>query len=254
MVSVKLPVTRLKSVANHYFFNRAGFRVYGVNASIDDNCMIDIIGPPGVGKSWLIKQLASNGMVSKKESAFHKVLTESPFHASLLKLSSDDKLDLDVLRKKAGKLLYDLNVSHSPGIYLIDEGVSHHFASELVRLHSNSRDEFLSLVSKRAVINLSASPTLIVDRIESRAAQLGYIAGCQRGLGRKELIDFTAEALRVRHQLCSLLSMEHRPVLELEMLEDSCLSGLVDKVEQFIVRVSICPHGLRQSVEHYPIV
>ncbi|XKE44006.1 AAA family ATPase [Halomonas organivorans] len=198
--------------------------------------MIDLVGPPGVGKSWLVKQLSAAGIFKKKSSSFYKVCTKSSAHSKLLMLSARAITDLDVLRKKNIKLIYDLNVSQTPGAHLVDEGVSHHFTNELIQLHAESRDLFLTLTAKRAVINLFASPSLVVDRIETRAAHGGYMAGCQLGMGRNELLDFTEKAMKSRHDLCSVLSEENCPVLELEIGIDS--SFATTEVIRFIEELS----------------
>ena len=199
----------MKTIITNVFYNRAGFDVYRYGICESVPFVVDVIGPPGVGKSRLIKCLIKENVLNGKRQKFDKTRTVCKSRAFLLSLASTRLNDISILQKKATKILYDLNIHSTTSIVLVDEGLCQHFMNELCLLANERPNDFNLIMKKRAMINLTASPRLINDRIRDRTERGGALRSYHKHKTEEQLSRFNTQFLEQSEAL-ALLMMENK--------------------------------------------
>lgn len=207
----------MKNILAGYLYNRAGFKAYRLHQSPLSSIAFDVIGPPGVGKSFFIKALISGGVVDNRPHRFSKEMRVCSSRSKLLSLLALNRDDLEVLRRKSAKLLYDLNIMSSSSHFIIDEGICHHFAGELIQLSETSREDFLTIMRGRGVINLTAPPEIITSRIGIRYRRTGKLLDFHKEKSEHELHEYNSTALHQREELCGLMREAGCPTITLDV-------------------------------------
>ncbi len=221
----------MKATIERFLYNRAGFKAYRYNNHSHSSYIVDLVGPPGIGKTTLIKALIERSLIQAENDSFDKKERVCKSRARLLSLAALNQGDIATLQRKAVKLIYDLNISQSRKGYVVDEGLSHHFANELCSMFLESPDDFKLLMQRRAVINLTASPETICSRIRIRGNKTGRLLPCHQDKSDEELVIFNTEALRGREYLATCMKEAGYPILTVNM--EGARELAVDHIEVF---------------------
>ncbi|WP_146218680.1 hypothetical protein [Halomonas sp. LBP4] len=235
----------MKTTITNFFYNRAGFNVYSIRPEISPNFIVDLVGPPGIGKSYLIRAMIKASLIHPGRERFDKNRRVCASRAKLLSLTALQVDDVEVLQRKTGKLLYDLNVTCCEASVIIDEGVSHHFTNELIELSQSSPNDFDKIMQGRAIINLTATPELINSRILYRDEKQGFMRPCHKGKTDKDLIMLNRRLLERRAALTSIMEKNGLPTLTIKA---------EDKDDKIIEQVTNFFLSLRSSVGNYKTV
>lgn len=223
----------MKPVIDRFFFNRVGFNVYRYDKSNPFSPrVVDMIGPPGIGKTSILRSMIEKSIIHSDKKKFDKVKRVCASRARLLSLAAVSLDDLEILQRKALKLLYDLNMSDCREILLVDEGISHHFTSELCELFRINKEGFERIMQRRAIVNLTAPPELITRRIRHRSERNGGLLSFHREKSDKELNEFNIEAMKIRETLTALMKEVGFPTLTVDMLREE--STVVECIEEFL--------------------
>lgn len=195
----------MKTALTNFLYNRTGFNVHRLASKLLPNLTIDLVGPPGVGKSYLMRTMIKASLIHAEKEKFNKSRRLCPSRAKLLSLAALQMADIEVLQRKALKLLYDLNVTCCGASVIVDEGISHHFTNELIELSRSSTSDFDNIMHGRAIINLTATPELISSRIIERDKGQGVMRSFHKGKTDKELRTVNLLALQQRAVLMSIM-------------------------------------------------
>lgn len=226
----------MKPVIDRFFFNRVGFNVYRYNKTeAISPCVVDIIGPPGIGKSSLFQRMIEKSIIHSDKQKFYKRKRACASRAHLLSLAAAGLDDIEILQRKALKLLYDLNVADCRGILLVDEGISHHFTSELCDLVKINKEDFERIMKRRAIVNLTAPPELITMRIRHRAERNGSLLSFHREKSDEELNEFNVEVMKIRATLTALMKESGFPALTVDLGREErtaveCIEGFLSSL------------------------
>ncbi|MDI5986117.1 hypothetical protein QLQ85_15075 [Halomonas sp. M4R5S39] len=231
----------MKDTISNIFYNRAGFSVYRWRICDSVPLVVDLIGPPGIGKSYLIKCLIKKSVIHASRQKFDQTRRVCISRAYLLSLAATRLDDIGVLQKKSIKILYDLNIHSANWGVLVDEGLSQHFINELCEMSIDSPDNFDFIMRRRAVINLAASPTFINNRIRDRAAKSGALLSYHKGKTDEELSRFNMKFLEKGENLTLLMKERYFPAVTIDasMNDDIVVEQIVDFLSSLTVNVLI---------------
>lgn len=172
---------------------------------------VEFIGPSGVGKSTFCeayRQVSSipwghAGDIAGLRLVGGETELDGSIHWRLLskKLEYLDRQPLN--RFRSAKLMYyfsqvayqDLTLFYSEGptVFLLDEGICHNFAGQLIELDSS---DFQRIMSSRALVYVRPrDPDLVVHRIRKRARETGFMVTHHIGLDHAGLVRIVEESL-----------------------------------------------------------
>jgi hypothetical protein len=218
--------------------------------------VLELIGPSGVGKTTLYRNLQpviDSSWQGPAGSIFEAVkLNEYPDspHFKLLskKLESLESRAINsvqktvLLRYFTGVVLVDYEMHcvpspHTPPLiqasaskYLLDEGLLHNFAKELLDLEDK---DFISLVNNKSVIYLRPKVAdLVVSRILKRTKEGGHTVAHHQGLNYDELKQLTDATIKNLDSLIGRLKIHGCRVLVLRA--DSEIELLLPSVQDFL--------------------
>ena len=206
---------------------------------------VEFIGPSGVGKSTFCeayRQVSSipwghAGDIAGLRLVGGETELDGSIHWKLLskKLEYLDRQPLN--RFRSAKLMYyfsqvvslDLMLFYSegPAIFLLDEGICHNFAGQLIELNET---DFRYIMSGRALVYVRPrDPELVVYRIRKRAMETGFMVTHHIGLDHAGLVQMVEESLGRFGKLMEKLQAYHIPhcVLDAEYsitdAQEACL-------------------------------
>lgn len=194
----------VKQIVEDLYYERTAYRTYRTCKPRASLAMVEIIGPPGVGKSFTIAMLRKQGVIATDRRIVRFSAIRSEAHAYLLKLCCERReTDLKLLKRWANKLHYDalLSASVPDRTAVIDEGVSHQFPGELVALHDYSAELFKKFYLGRGLIYLSAPQDQVLSRVRSRAREDGKLLPYHEGRTDSEISSMTKKTVEKQEML-----------------------------------------------------
>ncbi len=227
----------MKDAISNILYNRAGFSVYRWRIFDSVPLVVDLIGPPGIGKSHLIKCLIKKNAIHASRQKFDQARRVCISRAYLLSLAAMRLDDIGVLKNKSIKILYDLNIHSADWGVLVDEGLSQHFITELCEMSSDRPDNFDFIMRRRAVINLTASPTFINNRIRDRAAKTGTLLSYHKEKTDQELSSFNIKFLEGSEKLALLMKKRDFPVISIDASMND--DAIVDHIVHFLTSSTV---------------
>jgi len=195
----------LKSVfgSNHYVFERNWVDKYLDN----DIKVVNMIGPPAVGKSTSINKQLDDNVLSLRRKKLLKPLDSDGIYNHLLKSHCKRVRTLKEFNDRISDVIYDSNIVEMSifenDVVLIDQGVPHFFYRELIHLYESDIDAFKSFVSRRGLVLLVAEPELILKRKKRRENETGKLIKSHKGKTDSEIIDFTRNITSIYKKLFS---------------------------------------------------
>lgn len=214
---------RLYSLRKHFYYKNPP------DNGRPDRTIIDVIGPPGVGKTTIIKHLLKNGIIGRKRIpvlGLHELCNlNDPLFASHPKLifqkeksNYKNARKLHGLQKKLNILFSDIYLKEkntTNKVLLVDEGVGHHFTSKLIALSDSDPDTFNSIMSYRAFVFLSASPEIITERVVERRDSVGKIIPAHKNMEADALFLHSKKTLALRRELYQKTQSAGVPCIEI---------------------------------------
>jgi len=222
----------MKYFFENWFYNRSAFKAYRVKGNIKKVKVIDVFGPPGIGKTTFLMALQKAGVIEKKRVFIDFKEQDSSPHALLLSAAALKHVNLLTLKRKANKLHFDINIQNGNSCYLVDEGISHQFTTQLLGLYTENRHAFDDFCSTRAAINLSAPVSLINERINLRHNKSGVLNKHHKGKSTLQLEEFQKKLLEKRKLLCEAYESAGMPVLTIDT--SYCSDDLIIKTKFFL--------------------
>lgn len=199
--------------------------------------IIEFIGPSGVGKTTLCKELLrTRGAGDRWRSA-----------SEALRYGGGERSEDDTVNKKYEQLLQlkleqvctmnspyairfevlsyfhrvvvqekEFNRELAKADVVLDEGICHNFMEELLKLHELDPVSLAALIAKRIVINCVGNPSNVVARIRSREAQ-GRLMALHREKDNDELLAMIKLEMEQKKELVRVLREFHVPCLEVDV-------------------------------------
>ncbi len=185
--------------------------------------IIEIIGPPGIGKSTVLKTLNKEGIISSIPTP-HWIIDEylqsfsnfDPEYIELIQAATKKIKDLRRLKQHLYWLMHEkylLETARENRFYMVDEGLGHHFNSALVELSIHNRDSFFRLMQNRAMIFLKSNPETITQRIIQRNKSSGIIRIQHRNKNMDLLTLENQKKLASKKKLFQQLSEINTPAI-----------------------------------------
>lgn len=217
------------------FFVHKNYYVHkGREKKDSDRKIIEIIGPAGVGKSTFINQVKKKGLISKYKvpklnikDAFNNKDLDVDFHAKIFNLKVNNEFaEGQGLHRFQDMLLWLMRDQylHLPKNqckrFLVDEGLGHHFTSELIEAHNADPGLFEAVVDKRCFVALASTPEIIAGRIMGRKKAKGQILPYHDGLTAKQLEAYLSHRLANIECLMNLAKNAGVPCLTINTNDD----------------------------------
>ncbi len=232
------------------FPSKSYFRLDYVVKRSNTTYIIEIIGPAGIGKSTFIKQLKRKGIIRRysaprlniKDAVKNKNSNLS-FHAKLFRLKVEKETQegkgLSRFQDMLQWLFRDqyLQLPQNQGkIFIVDEGLGHHFTSELLVAAHSDPDLFHAATKNRGIIALKAKPKTMAERIMARKEKTKHILPYHQDKNADQLEAYLNERLMNIKSLVSAAQRAGIPCMEINLEEDVALN--LKKVESFLTTFS----------------
>lgn len=209
---------------------------------------VELVGPPGVGKSTIFQLLMnSKNKHDKWMSRTHflklidRVESLSLEYKILLKLKDtiihqkEHVATVPQVNKQKlmnwNRIVDDASVknSHLKAFLISDESFLHHYGPSLEIMYQTHPDQVKELVKNRAIIFCTDTPTNIVNKISNRK-KYGKTWLEHKGLSQDELIKLTETIIKKQLSWVSLLKTIGVPVLVINTSEDISLTTKLAKM------------------------
>lgn len=216
------------------FHSKGYYRMHNDLNGRNKKVIIEIIGPAGVGKSTFINQVKKKGLISRYKvpkfnirDAFKSKDLDFDFHAKLFGLKVKNELPGGKgLHRFQDMLLWlfrdqYLHITNNRGkLFLVDEGLGHHFTSELIEAHNADPGLFEAVVDKRCFVALKSTPEIIAGRIMGRKKAKGQILPYHDGLTAKQLEAYLSHRMANIECLMNLAKNAGVPCLTINTDDD----------------------------------
>ena len=195
--------------------------------------MVEFTGPPGAGKSTLMKRFASvAGNFSLRPIPTAPIGELEVWETNLLlarlaRLIKDgerERIDRNVER-----IQIDSRARTLKGVSLIDEGLFMHWQPELIVFQEDHPLEFWNLVERRVVVNICTEPDDILGHIDSRAKETGGIWKGHMDWSESEIVAYHKEASEDAGVIADLVRCAGGRVYDIHTRD-----GLAKNVKQLI--------------------
>ena len=215
------------------FHSKGYYRIHNDLNGKNKTFIIEIIGPAGVGKSTFIDKVKKGGLISRYkvpkiniDNALKNKTLGVDFHAKLFQLKVNNELpEGRGLHRFQDMLLWlfrdqYLQLPKNQGkIFLVDEGLGHHFTSELIDAHKSDPGLFNAAINNRGFIALTAKPETIAKRIVGRKEKTKHILPYHDKKSPKQLEAYLNNRMKSISRLISVARQAGIPCLELNSEE-----------------------------------
>ena len=184
-------IFRLIYGSNHYVFE-----ANWANKNLDKEIkVVNIIGPPAVGKSTSIEKKLEENVLRLKRKKLLKPFDSDGFYNHLLKTHCKRIRTLKEFNDRISDVIYDSNIVEMSifenDVVLVDQGLPHFFYRELIHLYENDKNTFKRFVSRRGLVLLVAEPEVILKRKKLREDETGKLVKSHTGKTDSEIISYT---------------------------------------------------------------
>lgn len=229
----------LKSFLSSYIDSHRSYNAHPLSNLNDIAKVIDLIGPPAVGKSTFIRNIKSHGLIGGKIARVNFSSVEADGHALLLKKEISKENDLKIINKRAKKIHFDallqLHSSTKKQSFLIDEGISHQFTTSLIGLYNSDFEAFKKVMAHKSIILLNCTPEVVVKRYRLRS--IGRGVTWYENKSEEELYFYINKILEARRRLLQLANSISAPTLIVDI--ESPVEECVLKVKKFMARLGL---------------
>ncbi len=214
---------------------------------------VEFIGPSGVGKSTIIKEMALQKTKDEKWVVAGELTNRYEKSDSLALSAYDVLLGIHTeqmmvraapLRKKIVLLRYYLKLVSEEELInrvagnntvVFHEGLFHNGGASIIELEKTHSDVFIKIIRNKAIVNCTADPETIVKYIRNRQKQ-GARRTMLEGYSDRELMEKAQNALNKKKELVELLKNYKIPCLEINTTES--ITKNARKIRSFIKQIS----------------
>ena len=238
--------------------NNLGYRIEKINgdkklvkSKKNKFTTIELVGPSGIGKTHFSEFLLNNKFtgfnprknLTKIEDLDMLLSNVNGLHWKLLNLKVDnlnksnykDITKLELINYFCSILIQDrlLKQINNDFHFLLDEGVVHNFASELLQLN---KDELSELISNRLIIFLTTSnKELVYEQILKRKKDTGQEVVWQKELKKSEILAKVEDSLANNKILYDKIIDNNLKAIELDisLSHQEKLTILSSKIKEY---------------------
>lgn len=215
---------------------------------------VEFIGPSGVGKSTIIKEMVLQKTKDEKWVVAGELTNRyeksdniaCKIYDDLLKIHTEQMMSRPTtpLRKKITLLRYYLklvseeeliNMVAGNNTVVFHEGLFHNGGSSIIELEKTHPDVFLKIIRNKAIVNCTADPETIVKYVRNRQKQ-GTRRSMLEGYNDRELMEKAQSALNKKKELVELLQNHQIPCLEINTTES--IAQNAHKIRSFLKQIS----------------
>lgn len=169
--------------------------------------VIEFTGPPGVGKSFLIRELAKQGSHKKLRRNFSSIELNS-FRKHLLQEKINHMPHLE--DKELQRLRRDQWFCQDAGneALLLDENLTQHQSREIVSALQNEVDGYEEFLAKRLVVILEDDPEAIMEKVRHRHENANHIWDGHRNKSKQEIIDISQRIMESRQRMHEIICLK----------------------------------------------
>ena len=195
---------------------------------LDWGGVIEFTGPPGVGKSFLIRELAKLGSQKKLRGNFSSIELNS-FRKHLLQEKTNHMPHLE--EKELQRLRRDQLFCQDAGneALLLDEHLTQHQSREIVSALQNEVDGYEEFLAKRLVVILEDDPEVIMEKVRHRHENQNHIWDGHRNKSKQEIMDISQRVMESRQKMHDIIRQKGGNSLRLD-----ALSGLEAMIQQIV--------------------
>lgn len=247
MLTTKNWIRRLfiSEIKTHLFVK--GVFSYQVDKS-SKSLFVEVIGCPGVGKSTLIYYMEKHELIvglirtklwrarlqrnTKIDSIYKKILDYKQMSLE------DESVKVKYFRHAIIPRFMDILVENKTipsTIFLVDEGLFHHFKYEISDNWENDKVLFSALMEKRVLVHMIARPEIIAERILKRYRETGNLLPCYKNKQKWEIAKYCKEAQEKRKKVIREFEKRGVPVLTINAEDDE--QTIIRNIDGFIKRI-----------------
>ncbi|UXZ55434.1 ATP-binding protein [Halomonas sp. 7T] len=200
---------------------------------VEKSLFVEVVGCPGIGKSTLLNYFEDQGLIEK---VFFTKLWSARFKSNAdidTAYRQIIKYKTKNLDNKKEKIKYIRNTivpkamdkfvenEQNASIFLVDEGLFHHFKYEISENWKENETLFTKLMNRRVLIHMIARPEVIAERILKRYRETGKILPYYRNKREWEIAQYCNKAQEKRKEVMSEFEKKGIPVLSVDAEESA---------------------------------
>lgn len=231
---------------------------------------MEFVGVSGIGKTTFLNRISNQNLregwfltkdlyrfhpaesldslksINREQETVYRFMLNSVFDELIAKQEFPFSIKVDIFHYLINVVKYDVFMRNSsfPKGFMLDEGIVHNFAKEIVALYSLAKngnfslDETVGLLFKnRALVYLSASEDYIIGNLKKRENdQTAVINNWYPLLGNDRLTEFVREKILIAGQIFRIAGELNVPTLHLDV-ENENFDALSIKMHKFLSSV-----------------